>query len=172
MDTPIDSLTSHQLFSVEVDESLIAAYTLMRQNKIRHLAVREGDGVIGIISDRDIQRGMRTQIFKMEGREIIETTIPSDLSVRQLMSWPIKAVGADVSIQEVNRQMIREKISAFLVKKDDVLIGIVTHEDLLVYLDSLLSKEEKTSPILARLEDLMSQPTIGNLVQQLSNTGI
>ena len=173
MVSPVSSLTKHHLHCIEIDAPLTEAYALMRQKRIRHLPVKDGLQVIGIISDRDIQRGIRTEIFETDGRELIDTVIPEKLRVRQFMSWPLKTVESNLSIKAVTRRMIEEKISAFLVTENADVIGIVTHEDLLVYLDSLLSEEGERSPNLPhKLQELLSSPSVGRLVQTLANSGI
>lgn len=168
MVTSINSLTKHNLRCIEIDSPLVEAFVLMQKSKIRHLPVKDGEQVVGILSDRDIQRGLRTEIFETEGRQLIDTKIPLDFTVRQFMSWPVKTVKAGQSVREVTRRMIREKVSAFLVTDGLDVVGIVTHEDLLLHLDSILSAADGHSSWAEKIEAL----PVERLLQGLSNSGI
>jgi len=172
MSTSISALGKHKIISIEVDESVAAAYELMKKHRIRHLVVADGEECIGVISDRDLQRATRSEISITEGRKIIELSVDPSFTVRDFLSWPVKSVEASLSIREVNRRMIREKISAFLVTDNGQVTGIVTHEDLLLYLDSLLAKEDGSLGLIDRLKLLAAKSPIGPLVDELASSGI
>lgn len=172
MKRSISSLTKHEIRSIELDGSIEQAYQMMRANKIRHLVVTDDEECVGIISDRDVQRAIRTEITQFEGRKIIDFEIDSNFVVRDFMGWPLKTVESTLSVREVNRRMLRDKISAFLVTEGDHVTGIVTHEDLMLYLDSLLAEKEGVPHFFEKLKALGSKNSIGALVSELSNTGI
>ncbi len=168
----INSLAKHNLISIEIDEPLQNAAHLMRENRIRHLPVNDDGEIVGLISDRDIQRATRSDIVDFFSVKVSHSTIDPSFTVRDFMSWPIKTVESTLSIREVNRRMIRDKISAFLVTDTKNVTGIVTHEDLLLYLDTLLGKEEKSGGILGSIRTLSAKSPIAELLQELSNSGI
>jgi len=168
----IEALTKHKLKSIGVDAPLVSARALMKEHKIRHLPVVDEGQLIGIISDRDILRATTSEILAFEGMKIIETDLDSSFTVRDFLSWPVKTVESNLSIHEVTRRMIKEKISAFLVTEKQDVVGIITTEDLLLYLDSLLSEKEKSIGLYEKLKILSSQSTIAQLLREISNTGI
>ncbi len=172
MKANISALTKHEIRSIELDGSIEQAYQMMRANKIRHLVVTDNEECAGIISDRDVQRAIRTEITQFEGRKIIDFEIDPNFVVRDFMGWPVKTVDSNLSVREVNRRMLQDKISAFLVTEGDHVTGIVTHEDLMLYLDSLLAEKEGASHFFEKLKALGSKNSIGALVNQLSNSGI
>jgi len=54
--TQIKQCMSKTIFSIEDDEPLIEAVKLMKNKRIRHLAVTEDDTIIGILSVSDLLR--------------------------------------------------------------------------------------------------------------------
>ena len=172
MKASISTLAKHEIRSVDIDTPIERAFELMRSHKIRHLVVTDEEECIGIISDRDIQRAIRTEIIQFEGRKVIDFEIDPNFVVRDFMGWPLKTVESTLSVREVNRRMLRDKISAFLVTEGENVTGIVTHEDLMLYLDSLLAEKEGASHFFEKLKALGSKNSIGALVSELSNSGI
>ena len=54
--TPVSSVMSSPLISINEDAGIEEAAELMRVNKIRRLIVKNGSGIVGIISETDIAR--------------------------------------------------------------------------------------------------------------------
>ncbi len=54
LETPADKVASHPLQTINSDESILAAASIMSTQKIRKLAVVEGDKVVGIITSTDL----------------------------------------------------------------------------------------------------------------------
>ena len=129
-------MTKHPLTILE-DDSLQKASDLMLQRRIRHLPVSDSKGeVIGILSDRDIQRGMIVRMVEGE----LEMVLSPNRKVRDFMSWPPRMVNTETPIQRIAEIMIEEKISALLVESSQThkVRGIITTEDLLKdYLKSI-----------------------------------
>ena len=172
MTDSIESISCKNLICVEIDAPLVLALSKMRDNRIRHLPVVDGDQLIGIISDRDIQRAARFDFTTIDARKIVNLRIDPSFSVRDFVSWPVKTVSTGTSIRDVNRRMIDEKMSAFIVTEGDTVKGIVTHEDLLIYLGSILDEKHGLSGIVEKLKALTANSPIGALVGELSNSGI
>jgi CBS domain-containing protein len=54
--TLVKAVMNHKIVSIESNEPIIEAVTLMKEHGIRHLAVTENETVVGIISISDIVR--------------------------------------------------------------------------------------------------------------------
>ena len=150
---------STDLVSVQGREKLIAAYDKMRRNRIRHLAVIDGDGiVVGILSDRDVNRAMHSHVVNSGSQmKTEEVSFEPEATVQDYMSWPVKTFDKDRLIKDVAKEMIREKISAFLVTDGrNEISGIITTEDLLRVLIEVLEGPE---PVRAwNLDKLLKLP--------------
>ncbi len=54
LDTPVDEIASHPLKTINADESILVAANQMSSQKIRKLAVKEDDKIVGIITSTDL----------------------------------------------------------------------------------------------------------------------
>jgi acetoin utilization protein AcuB len=147
-------IMTKNLTTIRLDAKLGEAWLLMQQKRIRHLpVVDETGGTVGIISDRDLQRAMRPDTPAVE----FEATA----HVSDFMSWPARGVLEGTPVIEVASRMLSEKVSAFLVLGNDRFAhGIVTTDDLLRLLVTLLNKD----PTKARL-------SMGALLDDYDETG-
>lgn len=117
MSTSKDIMTS-KVFTIPADSFVIEASRLMKEKNIRHLPVTNQAGnVVGIISDRDLQRVIN---------------VLDQYRVEDLMSWPVYCVSETTPVKRIAEEMISQKVSAFLVEDlNGHLKGIITTDDLL-----------------------------------------
>lgn len=95
------------------------ALRLLRARGIRHLVVLEGEGVVGIMSDRDVK-----QIAAQPERF-------AEWVVDDVMSDAVITVDPTTPVEDAARLMLKEKISALPVTQDGKLVGIVTETDVM-----------------------------------------
>jgi len=142
MKHPASEIMTSKLMTVHFEAPVSEAYELMKKCKIRHLPIVDDDGaVVGLMSDRDVQRAMKP---KKNAASIEDLSFEFDPSheAKDFMSWPVRAVEQHESVIEVAQRMLDEKVSAFLVfTANRAPVGIVTTDDLLKLLISLLQKE-------------------------------
>lgn len=105
--------------TVEGDTSAVEAAQLMQTHAVRHLPVLEGEGVIGILSDRDIRR--------VRGRGQLELTL-----VREMMSPDPQTVEPGMRLSSVALILSAERISALPVLSNGKLLGITTTVDVMI----------------------------------------
>lgn len=162
MRTPItkENMTK-TLLTIQWNEPIEKAFEKMEGFRIRHLPVVDQDGfVIGILSDRDVNRAMNPQRPGFE-----ESVVVGDF-----MSWPAITVDEKATIADVAEGMVDEKVSAFLVTKNgNEVVGIVTSEDLLGYLAKQLRKGAKKRPLL---ESLPYTPVAQEVLRELNAAGL
>lgn len=170
MESVLKVMSKH-LVLVSEDASLDVAYSLMRKNTIRHLPVTNEKGhVVGIISDRDLQRALKSHVVgegfaKWESCEFDGTSVVADY-----MSWPVRTVDLSSNLKSVTEAMIKEKVSCYLVTKEGQVMGIVTTEDLLRLLAQLLGESHTTWK--ETLSDVFSFEKTGAYAQALADVGI
>lgn len=117
---------SQNLISIEENQKVEMAETLMRVNSIRHLpVVDELNELSGIISATDVANAHDKKI-----------------SVKSVMSPRVRIIKQNSNIKKIIEQMLRFKISSMLVASGDELVGIVTTDDLLQLLYELLDEDE------------------------------
>ncbi|MGZ3786753.1 MAG: CBS domain-containing protein [Bdellovibrio sp.] len=156
MKTQNRNLMTKNLITAPLDMNLKDAAFLMRTQNIRHLpVVDENDGIVGIFSSKN---------FPLLGD-------PTQMTLEFFMSSPAIYVSEDASIKEAIYKMLENKISSVLVAdKDEDAVGIITTEDLLKFLLVYLENE----PVEAKsyFNKILDMQTLGQLAQQISQTGI
>lgn len=141
--TEARSLMTKKIIKVKPEMPIQEAYEEMKKNGIRHLPVVDQTGkLIGILSDRDIQRAVNVKMISEIEKEM---TFNPHETVEDFMSWPVQTVDEKTSILDLTKMMIELKVSAFVVSGPNQYIkGIITTEDLLKYLIELLRTSEVT----------------------------
>ena len=146
MDLRIKHEMTANVVTIRAEDTLDIAYAKMVRHEIRHLPVLDVQGnLVGILSDRDIQRSLKSQIsyggpdgdFRSESCDFDPNTTVADY-----MTWPVKTLDKDVRLDIAAQRMMNEKISAFLVTENKKIVGILTTDDLLRVLISFLEKPQ------------------------------
>lgn len=116
--------------TIQATESMTIAYKMMHAKSIRHLpVVDERNAVVGILSDRDVQRAMQVKKINNFQQEI---HLDANMVVEDFMSWPVYVVSETTSIQRVAEEMLTQKVSAFIVEDNSGRMkGIITTDDLI-----------------------------------------
>ncbi|HVK61879.1 MAG TPA: CBS domain-containing protein [Bdellovibrionales bacterium] len=170
MKDKVENNMSTEVVAALWSETLESAYNKMQTLSIRHLPViNDGGKLIGIISDRDIQRGM--VIPAKETADFFpHAEFPSDAIVQEFMSTPVTSIDRTEDLAKAARLMIDEKISALVVLDKSRVTGIITHEDLLKVLVLILEEREHS---LSRFADRVRLETpVGAISHLLAQAGI
>lgn len=133
-----------KLVTALATETMLEACKKMKANNIRHLPVlNDAHAVVGILSDRDVQRAMTVT---KKGTNFLECSLAPNLLVEDFMSWPVYVVAESTPLRRVAEEMLSQKVSAFIVESPHhELRGIITTDDLLRYF--LRDIEEKNLPM-------------------------
>jgi acetoin utilization protein AcuB len=116
-------------YSVQVDGSVGEAAALMREHRIRHLPVVDGEDLVGVVSDRHIR--MAT--------EPAETGGPSEeLTVGSLCERNVYVAELTERLDGVLDEMLERRIGSAIVVKADRVVGIFTTVDACRFLRRLL----------------------------------
>ncbi|MBE7445307.1 MAG: CBS domain-containing protein [Planctomycetia bacterium] len=120
-----------QLVTLNADSKLGFATDIMYLGRIRHLPVVKGEGVVGILTQRDLYRASLTSILTnwKENKEFLDS-----IKVSEVMTKDVVTVAPDATIEEAAQVMIDKKVGALPVVRDkDVLVGLITETDVLQY---------------------------------------
>lgn len=107
-------------YFVRPDEPVARALALMREHQIRHVPVREGDRVVGVVSEGDLR-----------GRE-------AEARVRDVRVSQPYAVELGAPLAGVLREMAARRIGTAVVLRAEKLAGIVTVTDVCLALAEIL----------------------------------
>jgi CBS domain-containing protein len=122
MDTKIQSLLDrkgHEVYSIRADQTVFEAIAEMDALHVGGLIVKDGNRVVGIITERDY---LRKVILK--GRSSKET------AVDVIMTRKLVSVSPDDTVEDAMKLMTEERCRHLPVFKDGELVGIVSIGDL------------------------------------------
>ena len=105
---------------VQVNASVLAARALMVEHEVRHLPVKDGNVLVGVLTDRDLKRALDPGL----GLSPKEELFVQDVFVPHAY---VVEVGAP--LDEVLEQLSSRHIGSALVTKNGRLVGIFTLTD-------------------------------------------
>jgi acetoin utilization protein AcuB len=125
--------------TVEEQDLVKTAVTLVVQNRIRHLPVVRGDSLVGIISDRDLKRAMPSVVAGATAEEY--QSFMDETLVEQVMTEEPIAYAPDTDLVELVREFCEKKVGAIPVVDEGRVVGIVTQTDMMEAFLELLESQ-------------------------------
>ncbi len=114
--------TSRDLLKVAADATVFEAVRQMVDENVGSLLVTEGDGIVGILTERDYLRRVA-----LEGRTSKGT------AVREIMSSPLVVVTPQTTVEECMAMMTERRIRHLPVVEEGQVVGIVSIGDLVKF---------------------------------------
>lgn len=110
------------------DTTVREAAAIMSAQRIRHLPVVQGGGLVGIVTRTDLLRGQAIDPFSLAA-----TSDPHvQRVVKAVMASPPITIGATAPLEDAARLMVERKIGALpVVRERGGLLGILTETDAL-----------------------------------------
>lgn len=123
---------THKVLTADKNESIFAAQERMKKNRIRHLPVVDGQGVlIGIVTDRDLRSAMPYSLIKNPCDETERAKL-ADMHIEEIMSTTPITLNPTHTIQDALLMVQEHKVGAFpVVDEEGKLKGILSVRDLL-----------------------------------------
>jgi CBS domain-containing protein len=106
--------------TAKTDDTLRSVGELMRDRNVGSVVVCEGDRPMGVITDRDLALA------------VVADQVDPDESVRSCASQPIVTGETEMDLEEAVAIMIQHRIRRLPVTEAELLVGIVTIDDLAV----------------------------------------
>lgn len=106
-------------YSVAADATLAEAQALMAAHHVRHLPVKKGTSLIGVISEREVDFALDRQ----------RGNVDLGLRVRDVASLDVYVVDLSTPLDEVLAHMARSHVGCALVRKGTRLVGVFTTTD-------------------------------------------
>lgn len=131
----IDSVMTSYPYVIELDALAATARIMMQQLKVRHMPVREGDKVMGVVTEQALQ------MAEACGKDLTG----SGIKVRDLCSKNVLLVVPDDPLESVLRKMAEKHIEVALILRQGRLAGIFTTTDACRrYADALAASGNQT----------------------------
>jgi acetoin utilization protein AcuB len=172
MKVQITETMSKKVFTVPPDMGISEAYEFLLSCRVRHLVVIDGDNhVVGIISDRDFQRAMHSNIEQAGPIQVVSEYFKLDQRVRDFMSANVQFLGEDESLKQAAMKMLETKISSLVViNQSHQMVGFITSDDLLWALVKLI--DDNDHDLIQELKAQIMNSPLGTLVNSISQAGI
>lgn len=123
--------------SINKDARLLDAALMMRRSGFRHLPIVEGERLVGIITDRDVQRFAPSLLGNVSQEEY--NAIFEETPLEKVMTKNPLTVHAHAPIQEATAILHDRKLGCVPVVEGEKLVGIITVTDMLRLLHNFLS---------------------------------
>ncbi len=123
---------------------LLDAALILRSKGFRHLPIVDGDRLVGIITDRDIQRFAPSLLSKITPEEY--NAIFENTALQRVMTRDPMTVAPDTPLREAANILHEQKLGCLPVVEKGRLVGILTVTDLLEVLLDLLNGTDPRRP--------------------------
>jgi len=130
---PVSKIMTKELVTLCLHDDLYKAEKLFKEHHIRHIPVVKNRHIVGMLSLSDLQR--ISFLDSYDANEIkIDNAIYNMLSIEQIMVKKPIMVTSNISIQSVVEILSENEFHALPVVDNELLVGIVTTTDILMYL--------------------------------------
>jgi acetoin utilization protein AcuB len=131
--------------TVDPEAPVETAVAVMRERRLRHLPVVDGEGrLIGIVTDRDLRSAMFGSALvehlpaEQGGRLRALTATLNDIRVSHVMTWKVVTIGPQAPVAQAAAIMANVRIGSLPVVEGTRVVGIVTEHDVLKALATTL----------------------------------
>ncbi len=128
---------STEVATLGPDNTLLETLHFLRERKVRHVPIVDGNKLVGIVTDRDVKRATPSLLDANTTRASYIKVL-EDTRLRRVMSENPLCLTADAELRDAVTIMADQQITGLPVVDGDVLVGIVTHTDLLRAFGELL----------------------------------
>lgn len=137
----VRDIMSTDLVTLEENEDLDLADTVMTMARIRHLPVVADGCLVGLITHRDLLAAQLSVFAEVTEHESLE--LNQAISVSEIMRTNIRTVSPDTTVLEAARTMHAKKYGCLPVVDGEKLVGIITDADFLVLVIRAMEDAEK-----------------------------
>ncbi len=139
-------------YTIEVGASISDAVALFREKGLKRLPVVDGEKVVGILTQSDIQKVSPTKATSLSIFEI--NYLLTKLTVKDAMTKNAITIEADSLLEEAAVIMREKRIGTLPVVEGGKLVGIITESDIFDAFIDLLGFKDIGSRITVEAKDV------------------
>lgn len=114
----VQDIMTRALITVNPSTTALQVAKMMEQGGIGAVIVKDGDNLVGIVTDRDY------------ATKIAANNLPLDTTVEKIMSSPLVTINQGEPISAAAETMAGKKIRKLAVSDNGTITGIITSTDL------------------------------------------
>lgn len=156
------------VITLQPNDTLAHAQSLMQTHRIRHLPVLEGGMVVGIVSSRDIRVAVPAPAAVEEAGAYAKKL--RALPVSEIMNREVVAVAPFTPVEHCAKLMTQHKIGCLPVIAAGRLEGIVTTTDVMEMMTEMMGVSEVGSRV--EVEVPARPGALGDVVRVIEERGI
>jgi acetoin utilization protein AcuB len=127
---------SKNVVTIEVEDSMQQAISLMKEHKIRMLPVLQRGKLVGVVSDTDLKRASASDATMLDVHEMLY--LISKIKIKDIMTKDPITVPPDCTVEETAELLMEQKVSGVpVVDEDGKVVGVITRDDLFKVLIAL-----------------------------------
>ena len=143
---------SRNVVTIDQDDSMQHAITLMRDHKIRMLPVTHKGSLVGVLSNTDLKRAQASDATMLDVHEVLY--LISKIKVHEIMSKNPITVPEDYTVEETAQVMMENHISGVpVIDYQGNLVGVITRHDVYNILINLSGLGKKGIQIAFLIDD-------------------
>ena len=139
-------------YTIEVRASISDAVALLREKGLKRLPVVDGENVVGILTQSDIQKVSPTKATSLSIFEI--NYLLSKLTVKEAMTKNAITIEAESLLEEAAVIMREKRIGTLPVVEGGKLVAIITESDIFDAFIDLLGFKDNGSRITVEAKDV------------------
>lgn len=125
----VRDLMSHPVRTLERNEKLSIADTIMRDERIRHLPILDEAGqLVGIVSQRDLF--LNALLRALGHGTVARDRALGSIAVKEVMTEDVVTTTAETPITAAAQMMVDRKIRCLPVVEGNALLGILSESDI------------------------------------------
>ena len=140
----VRDIMSSPVITITPDTRMQDAYRLMQEKGIRHLPVVDRNGLVGVITDRDL---------RLATSALSPSPFPPGSQVAEAMCRNPLTADAGDPVEDAARTMRDRKIGCLPVLEEEQLVGIITGVNLLDALMRMTGVHKPSGRLEVRLPD-------------------
>jgi CBS domain-containing protein len=134
----VADLMSRDVVTLEEDDDLGLAESILGLGRIRHLPVARGETLLGLVTHRDLVRALA------------ETKGEKGRKASEIMRRDVRTVTPTTRLREAAELMLKHKLGCVPVLEDGKLVGILTEADLVRFALEVISEFDDAAGDLER----------------------
>jgi acetoin utilization protein AcuB len=143
---------SKNVITVEPEDSMQQAISLMKEHKIRMLPVLQRGKLVGVVSDTDLKRASASDATMLDVHEMLY--LISKIKIKDIMATEPFTVSPDFTVEETAEILMEHKISGLpVVEEGGKLVGVITRDDLFNVLIALSGLGRQGIQFAFQIED-------------------
>ena len=152
MQRPVSDIMTHNPVVLEEWENLLDVAQDMERYSFRHLPVVDGGRLVGLISHRDLLRFTASALDPSLARDQQDFRLKEKTFIRQVMTENVQTVSPETPVAVATSKLLTGRFGCLpVVDAEGVLVGIVSEQDMLKLLVSMLESESEQWKEAARV---------------------